>query len=122
MALTDFHLRIATPHREVIGQRDTRTTARYRRGVEVQMFETRTLLGTRGREVLLPMPVTIRLTADYVAVVEPITGVHGVGTTAHDAVVDFWRAVVEWIDAIGDDPEAPNLRHMRVVLDQFLNS
>lgn len=58
-----------------------------------------------GREV--QVPVTVRRTVDYVAVVEPVTGIHGVGTDPRSALRDFREALAEWDAAIGSTPDAP---------------
>ncbi|MEZ5184767.1 MAG: hypothetical protein R2720_03395 [Candidatus Nanopelagicales bacterium] len=86
------------------------------------MFDTSILRSPAGREVHLPIPVTVRRTPQYVAIVEPITGIHGVGSSGREAMRDFWIALAQWNGVIGEEPTAPNLRQMRVVLDRLLSA
>lgn len=119
--VTDFQLRESTPPTGPIRHANTESATRYRGdGASVEMFEITTLLSPTGRQVHLPHPVIVRRTPTYIAIIEPLTGVHGMGEDPRAALNDFWLALAQWGAAIGDDPAAPNLRRIRAVLDQFL--
>lgn len=116
-------MRATTPTESIgLDGDNTESVKRYHRGAVVEEFEMRVIRSVTGREVRLPVPVTVRRTADYVAVVEPVTGIHGVGSDPKSALRDFWVALAEWDTAVGSAPDAPNLRQMRAVLDLLLNA
>ena len=80
---------------------------------------TKRLRHPRGTSVPLPIPLEVRFGEGYVAVVETRTGIHGLGRTTSEAIADFWEGLRDF-DAAIEDPLAPNVRQLKLVLDLFL--
>lgn len=80
---------------------------------------TRMLWHPERSKVRLPTQLHIRCGAGYFAVVEPVSGIHGLGPTLESAIVDFCEALRDF-DAVLDSPLAPALRELANVLDRFM--
>ena len=85
------------------------------------IYVTSVLRHPSGRRVALPISVEIHHGSHYVAVLEPRSGIHGAGATEGEAIADFWQAIQDFDEAIGQS-RAPNLRALRRILDRLLEA
>ncbi|MFQ6170355.1 hypothetical protein ACK8HX_02010 [Oryzobacter sp. R7] len=84
---------------------------------EAFTYRTAVLPLSGGRGLQMPLPVEVRRTRTYVSVLEPVTGIHGVGATTAEAMADFREALQDFREVLDSAPQlAPALRRLQAQL------
>lgn len=84
-------------------------------------YRTKLTHTVRGQRLEWPLPVEVRTTDQYTAVADPVSGIHGVGSTPTEALQDFQRALVEFAQELASHEElSPSMRRMMLFVSSLV--